>query len=140
MIQPLSEAAYPRLLEIWESAVRATHGFLEPEDFDYYHSKLPDYLVRVHLFGYIEPDGRILGFAGVSGDELVMLFVDDAFRGKGVGRQLLECVISEGVRTVEVNEQNAPALGFYEHAGFRIVSRKPFDSEGKPYPILRLER
>ena len=38
-----------------------------------------------------------------------------------------------------MNEQNAQAVGFYEHMGYKVVSRDELDTEGKPYPILHLE-
>lgn len=69
-----------------------------------------------------------------------MLFVHDRARGRGVGTALLQHVISrENVRTVDVNEQNPAALGFYEHAGFSVVGRSDVDSAGKPYPLLHLK-
>ncbi len=40
---------------------------------------------------------------------------------------------------VDVNEQNPQAVGFYEHMGFRLVSKSELDGEGKPYPILHMQ-
>lgn len=39
---------------------------------------------------------------------------------------------------VDVNEQNAQAVGFYMHMGFSIVGRSETDPDGKPYSILHL--
>lgn len=36
MIRTITPADYPRLMEIWESAVLHTHDFLREEDFLYY--------------------------------------------------------------------------------------------------------
>ncbi|ENH9207696.1 GNAT family N-acetyltransferase, partial [Vibrio vulnificus] len=43
-----------------------------------------------------------------------------------------------GVTKVDVNEQNPQAVGFYEHMGFKVVSRSPLDDMGKPFPILHM--
>ncbi len=43
------------------------------------------------------------------------------------------------VTKVDVNEQNEQAVGFYEHVGFKTVSRSELDSLGMPYPILHME-
>lgn len=40
--------------------------------------------------------------------------------------------------TVEVNEQNKQATGFYRKFGFKIISRSEKDSENKDYPVLKL--
>ena len=44
MIRKIEVTDYPRLVEIWESAVSATHDFLKEEDFRYYKQQLPTYL------------------------------------------------------------------------------------------------
>ena len=36
MIRKIKVTDYPRLMEIWESAVSSTHDFLKEEDFLYY--------------------------------------------------------------------------------------------------------
>jgi hypothetical protein len=43
-----------------------------------------------------------------------------------------------GATTLDVNEQNPQAVGFYLHQGFRITGRSPLDGLGKPYPLLHL--
>jgi putative acetyltransferase len=42
--------------------------------------------------------------------------------------------------TVDVNEQNGAALGFYEALGFEVVDRSPVDEDGRPFPLLHLRR
>lgn len=84
-IRVASNGDYARLVGIWESAVRATHGFLAEEDFVYYKSHLTDYFAQVSLYVYEDVSGGIAGFMGVSGAMLEMLFVDVSYRGKGIG-------------------------------------------------------
>ncbi len=43
-----------------------------------------------------------------------------------------------GATTVDVNEQNEQAVGFYQKMGFRVVGRSERDPLGKPYPILHM--
>lgn len=139
MIRPIGTTDYPRLLYIWESAVLATHDFLKPEDFAYYKENLPSYFAFVTLWGY-EVEGELVGFMGIAANSLEMLFIDEATRGRGVGKALIHYGIQkQGVTTVEVNEQNAQAVGFYEHLGFKVKNRMELDGQGKPYPILQLE-
>lgn len=133
------KSEYPRIVEVWESSVRATHHFL-PEDYIVRLRKLllEQYLEGVTLFCTREQQ-VITGFAGVSDDKLQMLFVAADHRGQGLGRQLLEHAIEHyGIRELDVNEQNPQALGFYQKQGFRISGRTPLDGLGQPYPMLRM--
>ena len=43
------------------------------------------------------------------------------------------------IRT-EVNEQNGQAVEFWKYMGFKEVNRSDTDRQGKPYPLLRMER
>ncbi|MBB1150453.1 GNAT family N-acetyltransferase [Myroides sp. NP-2] len=139
MIRPINTTDYPRLLCIWESAVLATHDFLTSEDFSYYKTHLPSYFSFVTLWGY-EEEGKLVGFMGISGNSLEMLFIDETTRGRGIGKALIQFGMQEqGIRKVEVNEQNTQALGFYEYLGFKVINRLEVDGQGKPYPILQLE-
>ena len=84
-------------------------------------------------------NGSILGFVGIEGSKIEMLFISDKARGKGIGKQLLQYAIEQlGSNKVDVNEQNPLAVGFYEYMGFKVVSRSPFDDIGKPFPILHM--
>ena len=138
--EPRGVEEYPRLVEIWRSAVRATHDFLSESDFLEIESHLvPAYFPAVSLL-LAERDGVVVGFAGVADHNLEMLFVDDTERGGGVGSALLRAAIERfDVQRVDVNEQNPAALGFYLSKGFTEIGRSEVDGDGKPYPILHLQ-
>ncbi len=83
--------------------------------------------------------GSILGFVGIYDSKVEMLFILNEARGQGVGKVLLQYAIEQlGATKVDVNEQNPKAVGFYEHMGFKVVSRSPLDDMGKPFPILHM--
>ncbi len=128
------------LTALWERSVRATHRFLKPGDIGFFRRIVrEEALAAVELFVVRNAAGEFAAFAGVAGEQLEMLFVDPAERGKGIGRELVRHVVRQcGVRQVDVNEQNAQAVGFYERMGFRTFGRDPLDPSGKPYPILHL--
>ncbi|WP_035280786.1 acetyltransferase [Brevibacterium album] len=132
-------AEHPRLVQIWRSAVDATHDFLSPQDRDAIEARLAaEYFphVRLHVAAV---DGEAVGFAGTAAGSLEMLFVDAAHRGRGIGGALLAHVLGRGTVTrVDVNEQNAQAAGFYARWGFEVVGRSELDGEGRPYPLLHM--
>lgn len=139
MIRKIKETDYPRLIEIWESAVLSTHGFLKKEDFLYFKKQLPVYFKYVALLGF-ELEGVLVGFMGIAEGNLEMLFVDNDCRGTGIGKKLIAYAIANlQVTKVDVNEQNTQAIGFYKYMGFSIVGRSELDAEGKEYPILHMQ-
>ncbi len=120
MIRKIKVTDYPRLMEIWESAVLSTHDFLKEEDFLYYKERLPVYFQYVNLFGF-EQEGILIGFMGIAEGNLEMLFIDNKYRGAGIGKKLITYAIDNlQVTKVDVNEQNVQAVGFYEYMGFNI--------------------
>jgi len=134
-------AELPRLIEVWEAAVRATHDFLDEADIALFRAAMPDALGRMRLACARGDDGRVLGFVGTSGGNIDMLFVDPGVHGTGVGRALVEHAARvEGASTVDVNEQNPRALGFYVHLGFVVERRSERDAMGNPFPLLHLRR
>ena len=125
------------LLTVWEDSVRATHHFLTDTDVLKIRGYVPDALLGVpHLIAAVSDDGRPLGFMGVSGSRLEMLFVKNAERGKGIGKTLLAYGMDRlGVNELTVNEQNPDAMGFYRHFGFRTYRRTDCDEQGAPFPL-----
>ncbi|GAA2826067.1 chorismate mutase [Leucobacter komagatae] len=130
---------YPALVDIWRSAVRATHDFLAEGDFARIEGNLAAAYFPAVTLVVAERGGVAVGFAGVAEGGLEMLFVDDSARGTGVGSALLAHAIERlGVTRVDVNEQNPGAHGFYVSRGFEEVGRSELDGDGQPYPILHL--
>jgi len=132
---------YNKVVEVWESSVRATHHFLKEEDITYYKPLiLNTYLDAVELRCYRDENYKIVGFFGVSDGNLEMLFMNPEQRGKKIGKSLLEYAINHfDVTKVDVNEQNEQAVGFYMHCGFVTKGRSELDASGKPYPVLHME-
>lgn len=145
MISPMKiETALPthfeRLVAIWESSVRATHHFLQESDIAALRPLLLNaYLPNLKVVIARDDAGVIHGFLGVDENRIEMLFVDDASRGKGVGKLLLQHAIAAfGANEVDVNEQNPQGVGFYRHMGFEQVGRSELDGQGNPFPLLHM--
>ena len=47
-------------------------------------------------------------------------------------------VDEHGATTLDVNEQNDQALGFYLRMGFEVVGRSDLDGLDKTYPLLHM--
>lgn len=129
------------LFDVWRRAVLATHDFVSAVDLEVFTRVVrEDYLPNADFCVAVDDDDRPCAFVGMSGSNIDSLFVDPDRHGNGIGRLLIEYARerhADGL-TVDVNEQNEQALGFYRKMGFRVVSRSPVDDTGKPYPLLTL--
>lgn len=132
---------YPRIMEIWESSVRATHDFLLEDDLSYFKRAIPtDYLPQLTVYLLMLQDQPI-AFASVLEGNLEMLFVHNDYRSKGYGKILFQFMDEmKGITMVDVNEQNHQAIGFYEKLGFRKTGRSEKDGSGKNYPIIHMQK
>jgi putative acetyltransferase len=140
-IEEIPKSEYKNVVDVWEVSVRATHHFLQEEDIQFFKPLiLNNYLDAVTLRCVKSDTNEIIAFFGVAENNLEMLFIHPNYRGKKIGKSLLDFAIAKfAVTKVDVNEQNEQAVGFYLYYGFEIISRSETDSFGKPYPILHME-
>ncbi|WP_109125367.1 GNAT family N-acetyltransferase [Dyella sp. C11] len=140
-IRAATTADEPRMTEVWEAAVRATHHFLAEKDIVFFRSFLPSVFGRLNV-RVIERDGRVEGFIATQAHHVEALFVNPALHGQGLGRRLLDEVINEAPShpawTTDVNEQNPQAVRFYRRYGFVDMGRSERDASGRPFPLLHL--
>lgn len=137
-------AERPALLGLWERSVRATHTFLIEADITFYRPLTAEFLASdtLELWVITDQTDTPIGFMGLDANAIEALFLEPAHRGRGCGRRLVDHAqaLGGGALTVDVNEQNAAARGFYERLGFTVVSRSPVDPTGRPYPLLHMRR
>lgn len=132
----------PRILEVWERSVRATHHFLSDADVVGLRPLVAAELEGATQWFILEAAGTAVGFLGFMNDAVEALFLDPDYRRRGGGRLLVEHAqrLARGPLSVDVNEQNDEARTFYEALGFVVVARSPTDSGGRPFPILHMKR
>ena len=104
-----------------------------------------------------DEDGRVVGWIAVTrvsrrhayrGVVEHSVYVDEAMRGRGVGRALLDALVGaapqHGIWTIQTSvlEANAPSLALHESAGFRVVGRREriaqLDGEWRDTLLLEL--
>lgn len=139
MIRPSRPEDGTRVIAIWRDAVDATHDFLMREDRLALDDLVSGFLPEAPLLLAVDADDRPLGFMLIDDGHMEALFIDPAHRGTGVGAALLRHGLSlHPQMTTDVNEQNAQAVGFYEHMGFARTGRSALDGQGRPYPLIHL--
>ncbi len=129
------------LTALWRQSVAQTHTFLTNKDIDEIENYVPQVLKEVEHLVVAQNNDDYLGFIGIEKHRLEMLFLAPQYIGKGVGRKLIEYGIEQyQINEVTVNEQNPNAIGFYEHLGFKTYKRTEFDEQGRPFPLLYMNR
>ena len=131
-----------RSLKVWESSVKATHLFLSEAEIKNIKKYVPQALKEIPCLTILVNEDQLpVGFMGIIGQHLEMLFISHEERGKGLGKKSLQYGIERySVNDLAVNEQNPLAKGFYEHMGFEVYKRTELDEQGNPFPLLYMKR
>ena len=115
------------IMEIWLEGNLQAHAFIGEEHWKQNYESVKSVLPNAEVYVY-EEAGEIRGFIGVDADYIAGLFVKEEFRGRGIGRQLIETV-KRKIETVKrkqrlslhVYEKNTGAVAFYKGLGFQIA-------------------
>ena len=90
-----------------------------------------------------ELDGLIVGFGCWSAEgEISALYILKEFQGRGVGRQLMEALLTKLASHRQVHlwvlHGNDKAIAFYQHMGFRLTGESVPNKYSSIHPSLRM--
>lgn len=135
-------ADFATFKQLWRRSVEATHHFLSSAQVDEIEEFLtPNILEDMEVMGLYSNANELIAFVCVSNRKLEMLFVDPAHFRKGIGRSLLSWAETERqANRLDVNEQNPEAVMFYSSMGYKVKARSDNDLQGRPFPLLHMEK
>jgi L-amino acid N-acyltransferase YncA len=137
VIEPMTAAHADQVLAIYQAGIdegNATFEAAAPTWAHFDAARLAE-----HRFVAVEPDGRVLGWVAVSPvtDRCVYagvvehsVYVASTARGRGVGRALLDTLITSteaaGVWTIQAGifPENGASMALHRATGFREVGRR----------------
>ena len=116
---------------IWDNAEALAHPFLSDDIRDQVRKDMRNvYLPNAETWVW-ENEGVPVGFIAMIDKEIGGLFLDPSQQGKGMGRQIVDHVVSlKGPLTVEVFKGNKIGLPFYKRYGFEVVGEGAFGASG----------
>lgn len=136
-----SSTLITKLLQVWDTSVRASHHFLTETDIARLSPQAEGALRHIETLWVVKDDLEPIGFMGVQDRKIEMLFLHPDYFRKGLGSTLVNQAFNElNVEFVDVNEQNPEALKFYDRMGFKVFKRNEYDSESNHFPILELKK
>ncbi|GAB2954415.1 GNAT family N-acetyltransferase [Hymenobacter coalescens] len=137
-IRPLSEVHWPEARAIYEAGIatgNATFATAAPD----WPTWDQDHLAHSRFVALDDASGQVRGWAALSpvsgrcvygGVAEVSVYVAAAARGQGVGRQLLQALVTSseqhGMWTLQAGifPENEASVRLHEAAGFRLVGRR----------------
>ena len=123
-IRPIENEDLPEIFEIYAQSKLDELRF-ENRDFELIHlendTKRWPKIKESEI--YVCEDDKILGFGAIFKSEIRALFVSPTSRGRGVGKSLLELLLSKtsGNASLWVTSTNKPAMTLYSQYGFKTV-------------------
>ncbi|MCA7015313.1 GNAT family N-acetyltransferase [Dickeya dadantii] len=144
-------ADYPRLIRWVDSAELNLLWGGPTYSFPLTATQITDHLANPQFVPYLfEHQGDIVGFVELYQVEphhsrLCRVFIDPAYRGRGLARAMLQAAIRQAVERFEaqavslsVFSHNRSALRCYQSLGFHITATAPFGDQGLELTTMRL--
>ena len=84
---------------------------------------------------------RDAGFAGIDGNHIAGLFVDENYQSQGIGTSLIEFIKQHHFTlTLSVYKKNEKALQFYSKRGFAVTEERIDTRTGEKELLMRWNR
>ncbi len=135
MIRPLHAEDFTQVAEIYDLSHPAEYA---GEAYNFPPQCLAETPALLELFHaseifVFEDDGKIKGFIGHQGPNIIWLYVHPDYQGGGIGHCLIEFLLKRqnGIALLSVVKTNQVALRLYQEHGFRVNGEYDFDYQGQ---------
>ncbi|MDO4322654.1 MAG: N-acetyltransferase [Lachnospiraceae bacterium] len=124
MIRTFRENDLTAVMQIWLDTNIKAHRFIQEEYWTANYAAVKEMLPQAEVYVY-EDDAthQIAGFIGLTNNYIAGIFIEEAARSKGIGKQLLSYVKEiKPVLRLNVYQKNVRAVAFYLREQFIIQS------------------
>lgn len=131
----ITEKELDRIIDIWLASNIEAHPFVDQAYWKSHQEEVREALPHSDL-SYYEIDGEIVGFIGIVDGYIAGIFVDSQYRGKRIGKQLLDDAKAKNNHLeLSVYKENKAATHFYLREEFKII-KEEFDEETNQWDCL----
>lgn len=125
-------------MSIWLDTNIKAHNFISKEYWIDNYEMVKNILPQAEIYVYEDDNtNQIEGFIGLSDDYIEGIFVKEAARSRGIGKQLLIYVReSKPTLSLKVYQKNIRAINFYQRERFLIQSESIDDSTNEKEFIM----
>ena len=117
-----------RVMQIWLESNLQAHDFIPEAYWRGQYGNVRQMIPAAEVY-VCEVRRQIVGFIGLVDKYIAGLFVDSAFRSRGVGKRLLDCAKAlKPSLTLNVYKKNIRAVRFYQREGF-VIEREDRDED-----------
>ena len=137
MIRIYRNADQKAVMSIWLQSNLKAHSFIAADYWQLHYEEVAEMLSSAQLL-VAENDGRICGFIGMYNEMIAGLFVDEHYRGKGIGKMLLDTVKQMNYQLyLQVYKKNKRALHFYQRESFSIEKEQQDVASGEIEYVMK---
>ena len=137
MIRSYRNTDQKAVMSIWLQANLKAHSFISADYWQSHYEEVAKMLSSAELL-VAENDGRICGFIGMYNEMIAGLFVDEHYRGKGIGKMLLDTVKQMNSQLyLQVYKKNKRALHFYPRESFSIEKEQQDAASGEIEYVMK---
>lgn len=111
-------------MQIWLNTNIEVHHFIPEKYWKDNYSSVKEMIQQSEIYVF-EDDitNQILGFIGLENNYIAGIFVEKAYRSKGIGKQLLDYVKKfKSILRLSVYQKNLQAIAFYHREQFTVQS------------------
>ena len=135
MIRIYRNADQKAVMSIWLQSNLKAHSFIAADYWQSHYEEVAEMLSSAQLL-VAENDGRICGFIGMYNEMIAGLFVDEHYRGKGIGKMLLDTVKQMNYQLyLQVYKKNK--LHFYQRESFSIEKEQQDVASGEIEYVMK---
>lgn len=140
MIRAFQMDELETVMKIWLKTNIAAHDFMTKDywqgNYELVKKILPDSTVFVY-----EEDNAILGFIGLTENDIAGIFIDAKSQSKGIGKALLDYVKKNySGLSLQVYKKNPRAVKFYLREGFVVSNEQTDENTGETEFVMNWAR
>lgn len=138
MIRALKENDLTAVMQIWLDTNIEAHKFIQKEYWTNNYTAVKEMLPQAEVYVYEDDNThQIIGFIGLTNNYIAGIFIKEASRSKGIGKQLLSYVKElKSVLRLRVYQKNIRAVSFYLREQFIIQSESMDDNTNEKEFIM----